>query len=213
METQEDFYIQGYKIALDNATSLQEVAEMAYRKKSYGTACSLNITAAEEGIKAIFILLKHIFPDAKVLDFDEAFKNQTFQPGHIDNFIAVYDLIMVKLHESVAPQWQSFQDVKKKPYSSRKKVHPHFDELYTACSYLREYKEREITLRQIVDWLQTANADKVNGLHVGLNDNGWQSPKDFDPKKYAAEKRLTKEVLLMAEQIEVIYHRLSTWLK
>lgn len=213
MDKEEGFYIKGYKITLDNAKSLQEVAELAYRKKSYGAACSLNITAAEEGIKAIFILLKHIFPDAKVLDFDEAFKNHTFQPGHIENFIAVYDLIMEKLHDSVAPQWQSFQDVKKKPFSARKKVHPHFDELYTACLYLMEYKEREITLRHIVDWLQTANADKVNGLHVGLNSDGWQNPAGFDPQKYTAEKRLTKEVLLMAEQIEVIYHRLSTWLK
>lgn len=213
MDAGDGFYIRGYSIALDNAKSLQEVAELAYRRKSYGVACSLNITAAEEGIKAIFILLKHIFPDAKVLDFHEAFKYHTFQPGHIENFLAVYDLIMQKLHDTVAPQWQSFQDVKKKPYSSRKKVHPHFDELYTACLYLMEYKEREITLRQIVDWLQTPSAEKMNGLYVGLNNDGWQNPADFDPQKYSTEKRLTKEVLLMAEQIEVIYHRLSTWLK
>jgi AbiV family abortive infection protein len=213
MEIQEGFYIEGYKITLDNAKSLQKVAELVYRRKSYGAACALNIMAAEEGIKAMFILLKHIFPDAQILDFGEAFKDNSINQAHIDNFIAVYDLTMQKLHESVAPQWQSFKDVKKKPFSSRKKVHPHFDELYIACSYLMEYKEREITLKHIVDWLQSENEGKLNGIYVGLNGDSWQSPKGFDTQKYVAEKRLTKEVLLMAEQIETIYHRLSTWLK
>lgn len=213
MDTQEGFYLEGYRIALDNATALQEVAEQAYRRKSYGAACSLNILSAEEGIKAMFILFKHIFPAAEILNFEEAFKHNTMRHDYIENFIAIYNLTMEKLYESIAPQWKSFQDVKKKPFSSRKKVHPHFDELYTSCVHIMEYKDREISIQQIIEWLQSANEDKDNGLYVSMNNNSWQSPKDFGPQKYTTEKRLTKEVLLMAQQIEVIYRQLSTWLK
>ena len=213
MEIQDGFYLEGYKLALDNANALQEVAEQAYRRKSYGAACSLNIMSAEEGVKAMFILLKHMFPTAEILDVNEAFKNNTLQPGPIENFLAIYDLTMEKLHESIAPQWDSFLAVKKKPFSNRKKVHPHFDELFNSCLYLMEHKEREITIRQIVVWLQSVNDDKNNGLYVSMSDKTWQSPQAFEAQKYSAEKKLTKEVILMAEQIEVIHRQLSTWLK
>lgn len=213
MDIEEGFYLEGYKLALDNAKMLQDIAELAYRKKSYGTACSLNISSAEEGIKSMFILFKHMFPVAEILDFEKAFEHHTLNHAYIDNFITVYDFTMQKLYDSIAPQWKSFLDVKKKPFSARKKVHPHFDELYNACLHIMEYKEREITIAQIAEWLKVTHTDKQEGLYVGLSNNQWKSPQSYDPQKYVVEKRLAKEVHLMAGQIEVIYRQLNTWLK
>jgi AbiV family abortive infection protein len=213
MDIPEGFYLEGYKLTLENAQNLQDTAELAYRKKSYGTARSLNVLSAQEGIKAMFLLLKHVFPNAQILDYDNAFANHNLNHAHIENFIAVYDLTMEKFYDSIAPQWKSFTDVKKKPFSARKKVHPQFDLLYTACEHIMEYKQREITLQHIVDWLKTADTDKMEGLFIGLHDNQWKAPKDTDPQQYVQEKRLAKEVHLMAEQIELIYRQLNTWLK
>lgn len=77
-----EFYIEGIKLALHNFFSLKKIANLSFAAGEYRIACSLNILAAEEAVKAIFILIKHYNPETEINDFKEVFSKHPVKYYH-----------------------------------------------------------------------------------------------------------------------------------
>ena len=87
-----EFYIEGFKLALHNSFSLKKIANLSFAAGEYGIACSLNILAAEEAVKAIFILIKHYNPETEINDFKEVFSKHPVKHYHLKGIALVYEL-------------------------------------------------------------------------------------------------------------------------
>lgn len=58
-----NFYKEGYSLTVTNVKSLMRVSNKAAETEDFGIACSLNILAAEEALKALFLIIKHYNPE------------------------------------------------------------------------------------------------------------------------------------------------------
>lgn len=87
-ERKADFY-KGFELAFENALSLKNVAQLAANNNEFGIACSLNILAAEEAVKANFILIQYYNPNTAINDFEGVFKHHKVKHFHLKGFAAV----------------------------------------------------------------------------------------------------------------------------
>lgn len=169
MENNSDFYYQGYKLTIENAQGLQRIANLSSVKKEFGIACSLNILAAEEAIKAIFILIKYFNPTLQIEDFAQVFRNHKVKHEHIIGFITVYDIHMSRLEKMIKNVDLSF--LNDLPDFNRKaEIENTYSHILQAKEDLKKYNKRKITVQEIISWIEKANEFKNNGFYVDVTE-------------------------------------------
>ena len=205
MKSEENHYLIGYKLALQNALDLQAVSQLACKRRNYGVACSLNILSAEEGIKSMFILLRHIFPNLEIEDYDKVFKYHNFKHKAIEEFAKAYDDLMKKLYDSTKSEIMKIAD--KLSPQQKKSIPVNIDELQKAWRFIERYNSSKTSIKDLISWIANANNDKNNGLYVGEIGKKWSSPDDFRKEKYLKEKDYTSRVIEMARQLQLMYNQ------
>ncbi len=209
--TDPNFFINGYHLAIQNADVLFNVATKAAEENNFGVACSLNILSAEEAIKAVFLISKHNYPNSEIVGFQEVFRDHKIKhknlkyflessKKHVDGIFEMYS-IFLKVEE--------FGDFL--PERKKKELKEEFSDIHYHGQRISKLKENEIVLAEVLNWLDTANNDKNNGFYVGMINDTWQTPKNFDKAKYEKERNYAMTAITHAKELDEIFKAIETF--
>ncbi len=205
MKTKPNFYYEGFKLSLDNSISLQKIADMAALENEFGIACSLNILAAEEAVKANFILIKHYNPETEINDFKEIFRTHKIKHYHLKGLGAAQELQLKRLKTDFQIFDQFLAMIETMPESIKQKIQEDFSTWYEIQDWVKKYEERKVTYKKIAAWADKANNDKNNGFYVDLQNNAWITPKSITKEKYNQERKYTSVIIDFIQEIEKVF--------
>lgn len=201
------FYQEGYKLALENSMSLHSNSELIAENKNYGLACSINILAAEEALKSIYIMLKHFNQNYEIDDYKKVFNSHTYKHEKIKNIMLIYDIETTRIKElfnAYQPIFEIYEQSKPNLSDENKTA---FENLEKINNRYKKYNSKNID--KILDWLNEANNDKNNGLYVGQKSNKWTSPLHFPEQKFNRENEYTREIIKIAQEFEYTHLQLK----
>jgi len=182
-------YNQGFKLARKNFKMLVKSAHHASFIKSYGLACTLNILACEEMIKAFFFHIQALNPGVKIKNFGEVFRNHKIKHQELKSLLEsshaeIYNLSFAILHDK-----EEF--LKVVPSHRLAEFEKEYKDIEKVQRRTEKIRKSKITIGEIFEWLDQAHHEKNLGLYVGLHNTIWQSPKDFKKQKYNLEHAYT----------------------
>ncbi|MGL5946076.1 MAG: AbiV family abortive infection protein, partial [Sediminibacterium sp.] len=190
-----DFYIDGFKLTLENSLSLKKIADLSFAEGEYGIACSLNILAAEEAVKANFILIKHYNPNTEINDFKEVFRKHTVKHDHLKGIAAVHEVQLKRFKTDLEVFDKFLGIIDQIPDEIKQKTLADFSPWFKVKDLVKRFEERKVTYDEIALWADKANNDKNNGFYVDIRSGGWATPKSFIKEKYTLESKYTDAIL------------------
>ena len=193
-----NFYTEGFKLALDNSFRLKKIADLSFAEGEYGIACSLNVLAAEEAVKASFILIKHHNPDAEIDNFEAIFTKHIIKHNHLKG-IALIREIQFKRDKKLLEEFDKLFLV---PDNIEEKVLSNFSPYFEIKERVKQFEETNISYKEIELWLDRANNDKNNGFYVDLKNGKWTTPNSFTKERYLLQSKYTEVILDYIKHME-----------
>lgn len=194
-----DFYLKGYELALENSYRLQCVSNLSANEGNYGIACSLNILAAEEAVKANFILVKHFNSDSEIEDFENIFKNHKTKHKHLKEFASVRDVQISNFREDLEIFDEFIKIFNELPERFKSTTESSLKSINEIKHLISEYDKNKITYLQIAKWADKANDQKNNGFYVDLRNDTLGILQMIFLKKSFNEKKNTLRQLLTSQ--------------
>jgi AbiV family abortive infection protein len=198
-------YLDGYKITIDNAKSLSRLADKSAEEESFGSACSLNILAAEESIKAVFMLTKHFNEDSEIDDFDKVFKDHKTKHEHLLNIFVAHRAVLKLQIETIERFKPVIKIVENLPELQQQEMKEKFKVIYDHAERVNKQMQRQIPIEVIKKWLDDANLEKNRGFYVDKGHTTWHDPKNFVREKYEEERKYTLSFIEDAEAMLEIF--------
>ncbi|NUY82724.1 AbiV family abortive infection protein [Flavobacterium sp. MAH-1] len=198
-----DLYLQGYYLTIENAKRLRFAAIQSSYKKNFGLACSLNILAAEEGIKAIYILLESLKSAEITTEFKKIFRSHSFKHEKLKQILNNYNTFMERLATKVL----SFEELLKLETKLLDKNNADLKNLKKTRKVVNEYNLRKLDVESFNVWLAQANEEKNKGLYVDFTTSNWMAPQSFTKKQFDIEKEYSNKVVQAAEGFEFILNQ------
>ena len=205
----DNFYKDGYYLTLENAKALLLTAERAAEFQSFGIACSLNILAAEECLKAFFLMVKHKNQKGVIKNFKKVFESHRIKHSELKSLIVFQDKVIeqtLQFLEYLKPHMDNFTMMAK---SFDGKALEILNSLHEDYTWFQNASQRKLNLEGILLWLDTANDDKNNGLYVGQIGNTWHSPKSFTREKFVHEKKFTETIYEHVKWLDEFYKKVE----
>ncbi len=200
-DSKDNFYKDGYQLALDNARRLFKIAQKASDEGEFGIACSLNILAAEESIKAIFLFTKHNNKDAEIDDFDKIFRDHKTKHKHLLDIVGINSKYIEILYSDTKLFDYLLDIVETVPEPHRSEIKLKFRELYEDVEWIERQKKNKLDIQETNTWLQNANNEKNRGFYVDKDEQKWYAPKDFTFDQFEKEKQHTVSLIENAQRI------------
>ncbi len=200
-----DFYIEGYELALDNSFSLKKIADLSFAEGEFGIACSLNIIAAEEAVKANFILIKHYNPETEINDFKEVFRKHPVKHDHLKGIAAAYEVQLKRFKSDLEVFDKFLAIIDLMPENIKEKSLDDFSTWFEIKDWVKRFEERKITYEEVAMWADKANDDKSNGFYVDLRNGKWTTPKSFIKEKFLLESKYTEVILEYVKDTEKVF--------
>ncbi|MEO6728786.1 MAG: AbiV family abortive infection protein [Candidatus Dojkabacteria bacterium] len=200
-----DFYKEGYCLALQNAKTLFSMANTASLESNFGIACSLNILASEEVLKASFLLIKYYYPEGKINEFDNIFRKHTVKHDQLKQYVEFQIKMQVDIKSFVVtylPIINSLQDITPiLPEQKKQEI----NELVGTIALFKKHSELSLDINGIFSWLENANTDKNRGFYVDRSKDKWLSPNHITKQKFDMERKFTEAFIEYVENIEQLF--------
>jgi len=200
------FYKDGYKLALDNAKALSKVSDNAAEMNEYGIACSLNILAAEELIKAVVILTKNYQPQMDSKDFTDIFKshNKKHKAILVVTFLSKYFIDFIcSTYEENKLYFDTVDELPKEESDKIKKKYRHF---YKIIESVKRDKRDTYSFDDAMKWWTGANLLKNMGFYVDIIGDKWHNPRNYTKKQFEIERQYTKDLILNVETFNNLFY-------
>jgi AbiV family abortive infection protein len=185
-------YQTGYKLAVESAEAHLKSAKILAKKINYGMGNSHLILAAEEGIKAYMIFVRHFDPSVKVEEFDKYFRLHKFKHKNIAEmmhwlrfFNTVVEVIASPMKEKLKGKKENLtaKDIK----TARKAA------INALISWLKGIPE----IDNDGEWWENADRFKMKGFYVDMDrkTKSWISPKEITEAQYKRSLAIVEEFL------------------
>lgn len=200
-----DFHKAGYYLAIKNAENLFEIGLLSYSKSLYGHACALNILAAEEAVKAIFILIPHYYPNAKINNYEAIFTKHSVKHKELREFITQHK----KLRAEIISQIGIFENILKlaEVFILDPKTNIEHQSIISDLEWYKKQSTIDFDLESATKWLKKADNTKNDGFYVSNKNNKWATPADISKEKYELEKQHSSTFIKYAKSIEEWFER------
>lgn len=205
----DSYYKEGYQIALENARSLSKIANISALENEFGIACSLSILAAEESVKAIFLLLKGFNVQIELEDFDKVFKyHQTKHFYYTETssaFQAIVEIFYTKgglANYIIEMIEQLLPEAKLKSFLKEHTLFIDFLKKIKMFPDIQIKNEKLINIEEEKKWWKNANLEKNRGLYVDKAEGTWHNPKSFTKEKYLEVREHTHYIIENVEKVE-----------
>lgn len=204
-----DFYKEGYDLTVANVRSLIRVSNKAAETEDFGIACSLNILAAEEALKALFLIIKHYNPEGNINNFDKIFRSHPVKHDELKEIIKFQDVIQAQNRQFLNMLEPVLSDINKMTEDYKVRNLEIINSLNDDYIWFKQQSERSFDLDNILTWLRDANNDKNRGLYVDKSNNKWISPSDVTKEKFENEKHFTQSILDHVLNLEEVFKRVE----
>lgn len=199
-------YEEGFRLAFENAKRLFKSAEALENEKEFPVANSLLILAAEEGVKAYTILIKHFLPDKNLDSYKMVFKDHTFKLQFLSGIVLFVEIIK-KFYEYF--HYPVLQNADKTPEEITK-IKSRCIKKFVNWSK-RAARSETSKLSKQLDWWENAKTMKEKGFYVGHNNKKWVSPSLINRKDYLRTKKYVEEFFQLLDYIYGLdFHDKST---
>ena len=159
----------GFNYCIDNSFRLHSAAEKVSKQSYFGIATSLLVLSAEEGIKALLLLLKMHFPDKKY-KVEHIFKDHVKKHNLSRDIFDKWKHILISYDEMLKDLRKEFPSIK----SFHRDVLKQKFDVKLKEKYLAEDKTVGKADRK---WWNNANKLKNKGFYVDYTENeGWILP-------------------------------------
>lgn len=201
MKASDDVYLEGFKLALENAKRLFNAAEILESKREFAIANSLLILSSEEGIKSISILNRWIFPESGAVDFNLMFQDHKHKINILRSLIVFARMGRMMMELFYFPVYHA---LKNNSADASKVRSDSFEKLLEWFRIEAKGKQTDLSIEN--KWWISAKAEKENGLYVGFNarDRKWHSPTSVTRKRYMKSKRYVQAFLTDLIAMEAI---------
>ena len=202
-----NFYKEGFYLTIQNAENLFNIGVMAAANGFYGNACALNVLAAEESVKAAFILIPHYYNGVKVNNYTAIFSKHRVKHNELKEFIKQQDKLrnetLIKLE-----QFQSFLNIARS-IAPEKENSKEFKELKDDLIWFKKQSEIVFDKNRVLDWLKKADNIKNSGLYVAEMEkkSKWFSPTMITKEKYEIEKEYTSSIIKYIKSLDEWFTR------
>jgi AbiV family abortive infection protein len=203
----EEFYKEGYNLTLANVKSLMRVSNIAAETEDFGIACSLNILAAEEALKALFLIIKYHNPKGNINNFEKIFRFHTVKHDELKALIRIQEIIQAKNREFINLLEPILNGLNRMTEDYKVKNLETLNSLNDDYNWFKKQSQSNFNLEEILAWLKDANSDKNKGLYVDKLDNKWISPTEVSQVKFEKEKLFTQSILEHVLNIEQVFLR------
>lgn len=200
-----EFYREGYNLTIQNATALSRTADGAAGQNDYGVACSLNIFASEELLKASFLLIKIHHPAGTINEFENIFHKHKVKHDQIRQHLEFQERMQkdLKNHlEQYEPIISALNQFSSTMSEERKKL---VAEINTSIDLFKKHSEFGFDIRGMMDWLQNANNDKNRGFYIDKTADKWLSPQSISREKFETERKYTTDFAEYISNIDQLF--------
>ena len=186
-------YKEGYQLTIDNAKVLMQVSQLAAESKNFGLACSLNILAAEETIKSLFMLVRHYFPDDTLDEWNDLFKSHTVKHKSLKSLVELSVTLFNQFEDRINKTRHLFLNAKE---LLGEELEGQLDFTYKFLEKAGIFKNPWPSLNtdSIIKWLDGANDKKNNGIYVNEINNKWKSPNIIKQSTYLVEQKYCQSI-------------------
>jgi AbiV family abortive infection protein len=191
-------YLEGYLETIEASKNLHITAELASKKKFFGIACSLNILSSEEAIKSNFMLISHFLDGQEIEGFSSLFVDHKFKHDQLkaffkwkDTFIDLIKEVDLNREKELSERGYSKTDI-----AIINKKDKYFMAINTK---LEKIESQKTVLNEAINWFDSANNNKNDGLYVKIKKNTWHSPNNFKEKDFLKSKKYTKSIIELNE--------------
>ncbi len=205
--TPNNFYKDGYDLTVENAQRLRGISVKAAETKDFGIACSLNILAAEESLKAFFLIIQHYHPNGRINNFEKIFHSHSVKHTELEQIVEFSDSVHNKHKDFLALVKQTLEivNINDQDYKLRNKEM--IESLQDDYEWFNKQAEKKLNFDEILPWLKDANAQKNRGLYVDKRKDSWLSPKDISEDKFNQEKKYTDAIFNYITGVEELFLR------
>ena len=200
-----NFFNEGYELSLQNAVNLLHVADEAALGKNYGVACSLNVLAAEEALKASFLNIKHHHPTGEINEFDRIFYKHTVKHKELRRYVE----FQIKLQSDLKAYAQFYSPIVTNIIEFNKKFLIHkkddLDSLNENLSLLKKHSDINLNLDGIILWLENANNIKNKGFYVDKLKTSWSAPQNVSVEQFENERKYTIAIIDYVKSIAELF--------
>lgn len=194
-----NFYRSGYDLALQNAKTLFNVANIACNEKAYGVACSLNILSSEETLKAGFLSIKCYNPDGKLNAFEKIFHKHQVKHEQLKEF--------VEFQKNMQAIMKLFVDMHKPVIDTLKETSAliqlnnvkEISDLENDLLLFKRSSELSLNMPGVLNWLENANNEKNRGFYVDKGKDNWFSPSEIQQARFITEREYTLNFIEFVE--------------
>jgi len=197
MKDKNIFYSNGYGICLKNAKSLFKISNLAGKNKEYGIACSLNILAAEEAIKAIVVLSQTISSTIiEPKEFSKVFSDHKTKHKLIKQAVGRIEFAKISSRELLLPIIERNDDITVEEI--RRIRSKGFKRISKWVNKLKNHPENSPLLKEI-DWWGKANDLKNEGFYVGQKNGKWLDPSLANKERFKVERKYANKIITYTE--------------
>jgi AbiV family abortive infection protein len=208
-KVKKDFYKEGYDLTLANVKRLMLVSNKAAETENFGIACSLNILAAEEALKALFLIIKHYNPEADINNFEKIFRFHTVKHDELKQIIKFQEIIQTKNKEFLSLIEPVLNGINKMSADYKIKNVETVNSLNDDYKWLKAQSENSFDLDNILIWLKDANSDKNKGLYVDKSNDKWVSPSEISKQMFDTGKHFAQSILEHVLNLEEVFKRVA----
>lgn len=198
---------EGYELTLKNSEGLFKISELAAQQNEFGIACSLNILAAEEALKASFLITQHYHPGQKVNDIDEIFRNHKIKHKHLKAFVHLKTVLNERTKKNLAlfePHLKTLENRSKEGKLANKAL---YDSLKKDIEWFKKQLKNDFDDDAMINWLTQANTDKNLGFYVDKKDDVWTNPQVITKSKFLKEREYTNAIFQLVKGFEETFQR------
>ncbi|HEY4874053.1 MAG TPA: AbiV family abortive infection protein [Puia sp.] len=204
------FYEKGFMYAIDSARGLLKIAEIAANENEFGIACSLNVLAAEEAIKAQYINSKINNPINEIADFKRVFKDHSHKHKQLTILINQQPIVKSLFKDIHFELNNLMKDIETMPSGLQENVHAKFPLIKKNFEFVKRIYEEKYEILKINKWLKDANKNKNKGLYLNLDfeKNKWERNR-FNRLIFERERKYTNQII----EIVIDSHNLTYLMK
>jgi AbiV family abortive infection protein len=189
MNTKREKYFEGFVLAIDNAKSLFESAELLSENGRYSAAISLLVLSAEEGMKGIYFFTGSSFPEQAIFD-EKMIENHKYKLESIRSTVGISTLMTTMMNliygEIFENPYRPVEEIKELKSKGVER---------TVAWLENEAKSTKTDFALEMEWWKHAKNLKEDSLYVRKSGNGWHTPLNTKKSSYEKTKNYVEEFI------------------
>ena len=206
----DNFFKDGYQIALENAKGLSKIADKSSEENQFGIALSLKILAAEEATKAIAFIMIHSNKNVDLTGFAKIFKDHKTKHEFLSEGSIFIEAFVDMGSTKYGALDYVFSVLEKLPGPHKAEIKKLETDFSNSLGWIRKVKNIEQRESVLKEWWAKANLEKNGGLYVDIIDGNWYNPKAISKEKYLEACNHTELQIENAEKLPAIFENLAT---